>query len=327
MSQLGRRPQGASGKSRPGVSRQPNSRGGVTGAGRPQGSIGSGFGRHGARQARAASSDGWASSARSGLAGEQVEGHHAVRQLLVSRRRRVHLLWAQEACAAGSPVGQVVELARRQGVRVELKSPEEIMAAAGTDAPQGVVAWAGPLPEVPLEEMLVRANGCGLVVVLDGVSDPGNLGSVLRVAACAGAAGVVLGRHRSAPLSPAALKAAAGAAEVVPIAREPGVPGALAKLRAAGWWTVGLDPQASEDVWSAPLLDEPVALVLGSEGRGLSRLARNRCDSLVAVPVAKRARDEGVSSLNVATACAVGCFEVARRRAGSLKRTKPPLTS
>lgn len=238
-----------------------------------------------------------------------------MRALLVARRRRAKLLWADEKLAAWGPVGELVALARYQGIPVELKSVQELVARAGTDAPQGVIAWAEPLPLVRLEELLEPAAGGDLLVVLDGVSDPGNLGSVLRSAACAGAAGVVVGQHRSAPLTPGAMKAAAGAAEVVPVARVPGIPSALATIRAARWWAVGLDAAATDDIWATPLLGPPVALVLGSEGRGLSRLARERCDAMVRVPVAQKARDAGVSSLNVAVACAVGCFEVARRRA------------
>lgn len=250
------------------------------------------------------------------LGGEQVEGYHAVRQLLLARRRRTRALWAEERSArAGGPVSELCELARGAGAQVALKSAAELALVAETTAPQGVVAWAEPIAAVPLASLLegLQAGGpAPAVVVLDAVTDPGNLGAVLRSALCAGVGGLIVGRHRSAALSPAALKAAAGAAELLPLCQVPGVPAALASLRAAGLWVVGLSPDATEDLWGSSLLDEPVALVLGSEGRGLSRLARERCDALVRVPMAPAAA--GVGSLNVAAACAVACFEVARRR-------------
>lgn len=248
---------------------------------------------------------------------EQVEGYHAVRQLLAARRRRTRALWVDAKLASSGPLRDLVLLGRGQRVPVELKAPRELEAAARTSAPQGVIAWAEPLASVPLERVLAGfakdgRRGAGLLVVLDGVTDPGNLGSVMRSAACAGARAVVVGRHRSAALSPAALKAAAGSAEELPLVRVPGIPAALGAIREAGIWVVGLSPEGPEELWTTPLLDEPVALILGSEGRGLSRLSRERCDALVRIPMPGPA--EAPSSLNVATACAVACFEVARRR-------------
>jgi 23S rRNA (guanosine2251-2'-O)-methyltransferase len=244
------------------------------------------------------------------LGGEQVEGQHAVRQLLTSKRRRTRELWADEKLAHGQ-VGELVALARGRGARVQLKSAGELAAVAQTSAPQGVIAWADPLPVAPLN-WLLELPEAALLVVLDGVTDPGNLGAVLRTAVCAGAGGLVVPRHRSASFSPAALKAAAGAVEVMPVCQVPGIPGALAAMRAAGWWVVGLVADAGDELWKTPLLDERVVLVLGSEGRGLSRLVRQRCDALVRIPMAPVAA--GVGSLNIAAACAVACFEVARRR-------------
>jgi 23S rRNA (guanosine2251-2'-O)-methyltransferase len=244
------------------------------------------------------------------LGGDQVEGHHAVHQLLVGRRH-VRRLWVAQAQAATSPLDQIVELARRRGTPVHLKNADALQAAAHTGAPQGVIAWADPVMAVPLDELLAStgAQAPAFLVVLDGVTDPGNFGALLRSAACAGVGGVVIGRHRSAALTAAALKAAAGAAEVLPIAQVPGIPGAIAQLTRAGIWTVGLDPVVKDDLWRTPLLDGPVALVLGSEGNGLSQLARQRCDALIRVPQAGP-----LGSLNVAAAGAVACFEVARRR-------------
>ncbi|MBO0747707.1 MAG: 23S rRNA (guanosine(2251)-2'-O)-methyltransferase RlmB, partial [Acidimicrobiaceae bacterium] len=147
------------------------------------------------------------------------------------------------------------------------------------------------------------------LVVLDGVTDPHNLGAVMRSALSAGATGLVIGRHRAARLTPTAVKAAAGAAEHLPIALVGGIPAALNELRSAGVWTVGLDASGSGTVWELEVATEAVALVLGAEGRGLSSLVRQRCEVVVGIPMAGP-----LESLNVSAAAAVACFEVARRR-------------
>jgi 23S rRNA (guanosine2251-2'-O)-methyltransferase len=134
----------------------------------------------------------------------------------------------------------------------------------------------------------------------------------MRSAVGAGASGLVIGRHRSAPLSPAAVKAAAGAVEHLPVASVAGIPAALAALKRARLWTVGLDSDGPVRLWDLDVATEPVALVLGAEGRGLSPLARSRCDLVAAIPMSGR-----LASLNVSAAAALACFEVARRRAVS----------
>jgi 23S rRNA (guanosine2251-2'-O)-methyltransferase len=244
--------------------------------------------------------------------GDQIEGVQAVRELLRAGRRRVHQVAVAEGRESSGPLGEIQELARAARVPVRRLERGRLTAMALTDAPQGVVARADPLPDTPLEA-LVRVGGNAPVpflVVLDGVTDPHNLGAVMRSAVSAGATGLVTGRHRSAPLSPAALKAAAGAAEYLPIDIAPGVPAVLTRLAAAGVWTVALDAEARTPVWDLGVATEPVALVLGAEGRGLSRLVRQRCDLMVHIPLWGP-----LESLNVAAAAALACFEVARVRA------------
>jgi 23S rRNA (guanosine2251-2'-O)-methyltransferase len=209
-------------------------------------------------------------------------------------------------------VAEIAELAGGSGVPVRTVPRARLDDAARTDAPQGVLAFAAPLHEASLDDLVQPASGsrrAPFLVVLDGVSDPRNLGALLRSAESAGATGAVIPRHRAAHITPAVTKAAAGAIEYLPIALVPGVPAALATLSNAGIWTVGLDAGAPDRLWDLELAAEPVALVLGSEGRGLSRLAAARCDVLVAIP--QRGATE---SLNVAAAGALACFEVARRR-------------
>ncbi len=238
-----------------------------------------------------------------------VEGRQAVRELLRAGRRRVWEVAVSDTAAETGALREILDLASSAGVPLRRVSRQQLEARAATDAPQGVVATADPIPEATLGQLV--AGPGALLVVLDGVSDPHNLGAVMRSALCAGATGVVIGRHRSAGLGPAATKAAAGAAEWLAVATVAGVPAALAELRSAGVWTVGLDAAGPTRLFDLPVATEPVALVLGAEAGGLSRLARQRCDLLVSIPMRGP-----LGSLNVSAAAALACFEVARRRAG-----------
>ena len=171
-------------------------------------------------------------------------------------------------------------------------------------------------PEAPVEPARHVKVGQGsktgkmaFLVVVDGVTDPQNLGALLRSAECAGVTGVVLPRHRSAHVTPTVTKVAAGAIEHVSVAVVPGVPGALQELERLGVWTVGLDERGSEPVFNLQLGDRPIALVIGAEGRGLAPLTRQRCDVLARIPL-----HGSIDSLNVSAAGAVAMFEVARQR-------------
>lgn len=247
-----------------------------------------------------------------GLGGEQVEGRRSVRELLVAGRRRTREVWLAEDLDASPLIAEIADLAAAARVPVRRVSRGRLDGAARTDAPQGVLARADPLPEADLDALThrPRTGAAPFLVVFDGVTDPQNLGAVLRSAEGAGATGAVLPRHRATHVTPTVAKAAAGAIEYVPMTVVPGVPAALAVLRDAGVWTVGLDEDGDRSVFDLDLASEPVALVLGAEGTGLSRLTRQRCDVTVAIPLGGR-----IESLNVAAAGAIACFEIARRRA------------
>jgi len=206
---------------------------------------------------------------------------------------------------------EIVDLADEINVEVREVARSKFEAMTRTEAPQGVMAYAQPLPELSLEDVLRTPDGSPpFLMILDGITDPGNLGALMRTGECAGVTGVVLPRHRAARITPTVTKAAAGAIEHLPIATVTGIPKALGDLVAHGVWSVGLDVVADTDVYAMTVADGPVALVLGAEGRGLSRLARDRCDLVVTIPL------KGVlGSLNVSAAAAVACFEVARSRA------------
>jgi 23S rRNA (guanosine2251-2'-O)-methyltransferase len=246
-----------------------------------------------------------------GLGGEQIEGRRAVRELLVANRRPVRELWIGAGQDRAGGLAEIVALAASQGVLVRTVPRDRLLAAAKTDAPQGVLAFARPLEASALDELVKGRPGLAnpFLLLLDGVTDPRNVGALLRTAECAGATGAVLARHRAAHVTPAVAKAAAGAIEHLPIALVAGIPSALLTLASAGVWRVGLDPAARASLWDLGLASESLALVLGAEGRGLSRLVRERCDTLVAIP-----QKGATASLNVAAAGALACFEIARRR-------------
>jgi len=235
-----------------------------------------------------------------------------VAELLAARRRPVNDVWVSDAAEDSAALREICELAERAGVPVRRVSRQRLDGEARTEAPQGVLAHARALEEADLTALCERGSGgvAPFLLVLDGVTDPQNLGALLRTADGAGVTGVVVPRHRSAHITPAVAKAAAGAIEHVPIAVVAGIPAALSTLVDRGVWTVGLDSGAAQPIWDVGVATEAVALVLGAEGSGLSRLVRSRCDVLVAVP-----QYGHLASLNVAAAGAVAAFEIARCRA------------
>lgn len=226
---------------------------------------------------------------------------------LVAGRRRVREIWMAGELEPSPVLDEIRSEADRAGVPVNVVTADEIERRARTDAPQGVVARADPLPEADVDDLL--ADPAAFLVALDGVTDPGNLGAVLRSAEGAGATGVILPKRRSAHVTPAAAKAAAGAVEYLGVALVPGIPAMLERASRAGVWVVGLDGDGEVEVFDLELADQPLVVVLGAEGRGLARLTRERCDLSCRIPMGGR-----LESLNVSAAAAVACFEIARRR-------------
>jgi 23S rRNA (guanosine2251-2'-O)-methyltransferase len=205
-------------------------------------------------------------------------------------------------------VEDIVEIARSRRVPVTYVGRSRLDREARSEAPQGVLAHAAELPEADLGELL-RADAPFLVAV-DGVTDPRNLGAIIRSCDGAGVTGVLLPRHRAVHVTPSVAKASAGAIEHVPLALVPGLPNALQQLRDHEVWIVGLDDGADRPMTDLDrLATEPICLVLGAEGAGLSRLVRERCDSIVGIPMLG-----GVGSLNVSAAAALATYEVARAR-------------
>ena len=204
---------------------------------------------------------------------------------------------------------EIVTLARRAGVPVRGVTRHELDRVSARGAHQGVMAAVRPFSYVPLSEIVAGAAASprSLVIVLDHITDPGNLGAVARSAEAAGASGLIIPSQRSASVAAVARKSAAGALEHLPVARVVNLTRALAELKDAGYWIAGADEAAPSPVWESRL-DDRLVLVLGAEGTGLSRLVRENCDFLVSIPMVGR-----VGSLNVAQAATVLAFEWVRR--------------
>jgi 23S rRNA (guanosine2251-2'-O)-methyltransferase len=242
--------------------------------------------------------------------------------LRAGRAREVRIA----AAAAGRPVAsgssrkmndrlhQVVELAKGQGVRVRSVPPDVLDRDARRGVHQGVVAEIADAESYSVAELVRGAPGAALIVVLDGIEDPHNLGAILRTADAAGADGVVIQSRRSAALGGAAAKASAGAVAHVKIGEVVNIARALEELKDLGVWTVGLAGDA-ETPYDAIDFTLPSAVVLGAEGEGLRRLVRERCDRLACIPMRGH-----VGSLNVSVAAGITLFEAVRQRRADKER-------
>ena len=246
-----------------------------------------------------------------GLGGKQVEGRQAVRELLMAEKRKIYDIFISAELEGDAGVSDIAEIARAQRVPLTYIARAKIERETRSEAPQGVMALAAELEEADLGELLRTRNGVKpFLVAVDGVTDPGNLGAIIRNCDGAGVTGVLLPKHRAVHVTPTVAKASAGAIEHMPIALVPGLPAMLTQLKDHGIWIVGLDDAVDRDLFELEsLADEPICLVLGSEGDGLSRLVRQRCDSIVAIPMRGR-----VSSLNVSAAAALATYEITRGR-------------
>jgi 23S rRNA (guanosine2251-2'-O)-methyltransferase len=225
-----------------------------------------------------------------------VYGRNAVREALRGRRR-VQRTWAGSGERGDWPEAEVV-------------SPDDLTRICGSPDHQGVCAEVEPYPYADAAELLAQPEP--LVVALDEVTDPHNLGAVCRTAECAGAAGVVVPRHRAAEVTPAVCRASAGAVEHLPVARVRNLADFLAAAKQAGCWCYGASAGA-EVPYDAPDYSGGVVVVLGSEGRGLRPRVAAACDQLVALPLRGR-----IESLNVSAAAAVLLYEILQQRLRSV---------
>lgn len=247
---------------------------------------------------------------------EILAGPHAVLEALRAGRRPLRRIFLARQ-AVGGITEAVLALARARGLPVEMTSRADLDRLVSGSVHQGIVADVGPFPYVSPEEVLSQARrgpGPGFLVVLDGVQDPQNLGGIIRTVDAAGAHGLILPRDRAAAVTPGAVRASAGATEHVSVARVTNVATFLDRVKGEGFWVVGTDPGTGRDLYAVDLTGA-LALVIGSEERGLRPLVKSRCDLLARIPVQGK-----VASLNASAAAAICLFEVVRQRRREEKR-------
>jgi 23S rRNA (guanosine2251-2'-O)-methyltransferase len=242
---------------------------------------------------------------------DKLTGIHAVKEALEAGRPIDRIAIAKGR--QDTRVEEIVQLARKQGVPVRFEERGQLDRLANSKDHQGVVALAAARAAASLQDILANANAVGpaqlgLIVLLDGVEDPHNLGAIIRTALAAGAHGVVIPERRAAGLTDTVARASAGALAHLPVAKVTNLVRTMEELKEAGYWLVGLDEQGEKN-YTAVDYTSPVGIVLGSEGQGLHELTRKRCDFVVSLPTTGP-----VKSLNVSVAAGVVLFEAIRQR-------------
>ena len=239
-----------------------------------------------------------------------IEGKNAVIEAIRAGRPIDKIFLARGS--SDKALGFIASNARQAGIAVTECDRRKLDAMSATGgAHQGVIAVAAAREYCAVDEILAHARELGqdpFIVACDGLEDPRNLGAVIRCAECAGAHGVILPRHHSAGITSAADKASAGAAEHMLISRVPNLTSALQELKKEGVWVYGAEADGSSRLWHTDMKG-PICLVIGSEGRGLSRLVRENCDFIMNIPMAGR-----VNSLNASVAAAILLYEIVRQR-------------
>jgi 23S rRNA (guanosine2251-2'-O)-methyltransferase len=234
-----------------------------------------------------------------------LAGIHPVLEALKAGRpvERVHIAKG----AGGARVQEVIDSCRKAGVQVRFEERASIDRIARGAAHQGVIAVAGEQRYAALEDVMPAAK---LVVVLDGIEDPHNLGAIIRTAHAAGASAIVIPERRAAGVTPVVAKAAAGALEHLPVSRVANINRTLEQLKEAGFWIYGLD-ERGEQSYDTVRYNAPTAIVAGAEGKGLHQQVKKHCDALVRIPMAGR-----IASLNVSVAAGIVLFEWKRQTGG-----------
>jgi 23S rRNA (guanosine2251-2'-O)-methyltransferase len=238
-------------------------------------------------------------------------GLHPVRELLRAGQP-VHRVLVSSTRGGSGVLDDLRRAARDRGVPVDEVEADVIDDRAEGLVHQGVLALAPPFPYARLDDVLAHAETVGeapLLVALDGVTDPHNLGSIARTAEAVGAHALLVPSRRAAGVTPTAEKAAAGALAHLPVVEVTNLVRTLEELHRRGVWSLGLDGDADTELADHPLASEPCVLVVGAEGAGLARLTRERCDALVRLPMRGR-----VASLNASVAAAVALYELLRKR-------------
>lgn len=242
---------------------------------------------------------------------DQIEGRRPVLEALKSGRTITELFVASGAQTSGA-LAEIVTVAERRSIPIRHVPRKELESRSQTRNPQGVIAFASGFRYASVADLLAHARSSGeppLLVALDGVTDPQNLGALARSAEAAGAHGLVVPQRRSAGVTPAAEKAAAGALEHISVAQVTNLTRTLDELKKENVWIVALDASGGRTIYELDVATEGVCLVVGGEGSGVSRLVREHADVIAHIPMTGR-----IESLNASAAGAVALFEIRRRR-------------
>jgi 23S rRNA (guanosine2251-2'-O)-methyltransferase len=251
---------------------------------------------------------------------DRLTGIHAVREAIEAGSVFDRIVIAKGR--QDTRIEEIVQLARARGIAVRFEDRGQLDRLANTRDHQGVVAIAAAREAATLEDILDRANQSksqqGLIVLLDGVEDPHNLGAIIRTALAAGAHGVVIPERRAAGLTDTVARASAGALAHLPVAKVTNLARAMEDLKEAGYWLVGLD-EAGQKSYTEVDYTTPTGIIMGGEGNGLHELTRKRCDFVVSLPTTGP-----VKSLNVSVATGVVLFEALRQRHARLRQGTRP---
>lgn len=234
----------------------------------------------------------------------KVEGRNAVLELLKTEKTVDKILMQR---GAEKSAGRIFAMAREKNIRVQFADGRALDRESETGRHQGVIAFVSDYEYADLSDLLAKKEGARFVIVCDGVEDVHNLGSILRVAECAGADGVIIPKNKSAQVTGAVVRISEGAAEHLKVARVPGVNYAVDKLKENGYWVYGLEADG-EDIYSVDLRGD-IALVVGGEDSGISALTRKKCDKIVSLPLCGQ-----VNSLNASVALGIAAYEALRQR-------------
>ena len=243
------------------------------------------------------------------LPDDVLVGRNAVTEALKSGRG-INKLWIASGDREGS-VAEIAALAKERGIVVQYVERAKIESFAGGHRHQGVLAYVAPVPYAELDDILKAAEAKGeapFLVLLDELEDPHNLGALLRTADATGVHGILIPKRRSVSLNATVAKTSAGAVEYVPVARIGNIAQTLKKLKEKGFWVAGADMDGEKAYYEADLTG-PLVLVVGSEGRGMSRLTKEACDFIVSMPMVGR-----INSLNASVAGSILMYESMRQR-------------
>ncbi len=245
-----------------------------------------------------------------------ISGRNPVIESLRSGRGVTKVLIARGTQEQG-PVGEIVELAEKQGIPVDYAPRPVLDRETGNTNHQGVIAYATPRKEVGLDDLIdlsKEKNEAPLYVILDGIEDPHNFGAIIRTAEAAGMHAIIIRSRREVGVTPIVAKASAGAIEYVPVVVVPNIAQAIIDLQKAGVWVVGIEA-VGKTVFTEVDYKAPTAIVIGGEGKGVSDLVRKRCDVLATIPMRGK-----ISSLNASVAAAIVMYEAYRQRTDGFKR-------